>query len=173
MADIKKIATRDSYGNAQDGIDIDVLVQELSALCHAGSGGKALTQRAGGHIHTGDGVHVGVSLQIAVNVAQGGQVFHREKAPVCQRSIQSGGSVTLGENKTIPILPLGVCRVNPHFVEIQIGKHIGSRKASAGMTGFRAVGGSDDALTNLYSFQLKLLDIEMICHCHYAPLYQQ
>ena len=41
------------------------------------------------------------------------------------------------------------------------------------MTGFRAVGGSDDALTNLYSFQLKLLDIEMICHCHYAPLYQQ
>ncbi len=65
-----------------------------------------LAQTAGGHIHAGDGVHIGVALQVTVNMPQGGQVFHREEAPIRQRGVQARGRVALGKNKPVPVLVL-------------------------------------------------------------------
>ena len=49
------------------------------------SGGRhALTQTAGGHIHARSLIHVGVTLQVAADLAQGLEVFHREEPALGQ-----------------------------------------------------------------------------------------
>ena len=77
-----------------------------------------MPQAAGGHIHTGHRVHVGMALQIAVDVTQGGQVLHREEAAVSQGAVQARRSVALGEDEPVPIIPFGVGGVNPQFLII-------------------------------------------------------
>jgi len=140
---------------AQQGVYVRVFAQELGALGHAGGGGQTLAQGAGGHIHAGDGVHVGVALQGGVDVAQGGQRIHGEIAPVGQRGIQAGGGVALGENEAVPLLPAGVLRVDPHLFEIEVGEHVGGGQAAAGMAGLRAVGAGQDALPDADGGQLQ------------------
>ena len=61
----------------EDGVDIDGLAAVLCAQSHAAGGRHALTQTAGGHIHARGLVHVGVALQIAADLTQALQVFHR------------------------------------------------------------------------------------------------
>ena len=90
-------------------------------------------------------------------MAQGGQVFHREEAPVCQSAVQARAGVALGQDEPVPIRPLGALGVHAHFLEVQISIHIRGRQASAGMTGLGTVGSGDNALTHLHSHQLELL----------------
>ena len=78
------------------------------------------------------GVHIGVALQIAVNVAQGGQVLHREKSPVGQRAVQPRRGMSLGEHEPVPVLPFRVGWVDAHFLIIKVSKHIGGGQAAAG-----------------------------------------
>ena len=80
--------------------------QLLGTQGHAAGTGNALAQGAGGHIHAGNGGHVGMALQIAVNMPQGGQILHREEAPVGEGGIQAGGGVALAEHEPVPVLPL-------------------------------------------------------------------
>ena len=124
---------------AQKGKDVHAGFLHLGGQRHAAGGGNALAQAAGGHIHAGHRVHVGVTFQIAAVMAQGGQVTHREKSAFCQSGIQSGGAVALGQNKPIPQGVLRVFGVDVHNLDIQIGQHIGGRQTSAGMSAFCAV----------------------------------
>ena len=128
---------------AQQGVDVDVAAGLLGGQCHAAGGADALAQRAGAHVHTGDGVHVGVALQVAVGVAQRGQVGHREEAALRQRGIQAGGAVALAKYKTVAVGVLRLFGVNAHLAEIQIGQNVRRGQAAARMTAPGTVGGFD------------------------------
>ena len=129
----------------QQGVDPAGLAHPPGGKGHSGGAGDPLTQGAGGHVHSGHGVHVGVSLKVAVDVPQGGQVVHREEAPVCQGGVEPRGGVALGQDEPVPVLPLGIFRVHIQFLEIEVGKQVGGGQTSARVTGLGAVGALDDA----------------------------
>ena len=141
---------------SQQAVDVHVLAQVLGALGHAHGGGDALAQGAGGHVDAGDGVHVGVTLEVAVNVAQGGQVLYGEEATEGQRRVEAGGRVALGQDKPVPIRPAGVGGVDPQLFEVEIGEQVGRRETAAGMAGFGAVGGGQNGLAHVAGGQLQL-----------------
>ena len=152
-----------SLAVAQQSIDTVGLTLDLGSQCHAAGGGNTLTQRTGGHIHAGDRIHIGVALQVAANLTQLQQVLHGEETAVCQSGIQAGCAVTLGQNETIPVLPLGVCRIHIQFLIIQIGKQFRCGHAAAGMAALGGMGALDDAHANLAGSDLQLL---LFLGCH-------
>ena len=98
-----------------------------------------------------------MTLEIGVDVPQGGQILHREKAPQCQGGIQARGGMALAQHETIPTLPFGIFGIYVHFLEIQIGEHICRGQAAAGMAGFGVVNAFDDSKSDFGSRDLKLL----------------
>ena len=128
----------------------------LQAQCHTCGAGDTLTQAAGGHIHTGNGVHVGVALQIGVNAAQGLQIFHREETTMCQGGVQTGGGVALGQDETVPVFPLGVLGIYIQFLCVQISKQLSCRQAAAGVAALGAIGRFDDTHAHLAGKDLQL-----------------
>ena len=147
------------FSVTQQGVNANALALALGTHGHAHGGGNALTQRTGGHVHTGSQIHVGVALQVAADFTQSFQIFQREEAAVGQRGIQAGGAVALGENKTVAILPLGVGRIHIHFLEIQPSEYIGSRQAAAGMTGVGTVHSINDTQPHFACSDLKLFTL--------------
>ena len=110
-----------------------------------------------------------MALQIAVNVAQGGQVLHREKSPVGQRAVQPRRGMSLGEHEPVPVLPFRVGWVDAHFLIIKVSKHIGGGQAAAGVPGFGTVGGFNHAHTHLAGCDLQLQTF-FLCHItHQTP----
>ena len=141
----------------QQGVNTVGLAGVLGSQRHAAGGGNALAQGAGGHIHTGNGVHIGVALQIAVDMAQGLQILHGEETAMGQRGVQAGCGMALTQDKTVPVLPLGILGIDIHFLEVQIGEHFGSGQAAAGVAAFGTVSRFDDAHANLAGGELQLL----------------
>ena len=89
-------------------------------------------------------------------MAEGGQILHGEVAPEGQRAVQAGGGVALGEDEAIPVFPLGVLGVDAQLVEVQVGEQVGRGETAAGVAGFGAVGGSQDAFAHVAGGQLQL-----------------
>jgi len=98
-----------------------------------------------------------VALEIAVDLTQGLQILNREKAAVCQCSIQAGGGVALAENEAIPILPLGIFRINVHFLKIQVSKNLCCGQRTAGVACLGRMGGFNNTHTDLAGSDLQLL----------------
>ena len=130
---------------AHDGVDADGLLLELGTQCHAAGGGDALAQAAGGHIHARHRVHVGVALQVAADLTQGLQVFHRKIAALGQSGVQTGGRVALGEHQTVTVRCFRIFRVNVHVHEIEVRQHLCNVQAAARMAALGAVGPLDHA----------------------------
>lgn len=97
-----------------------------------------------------------MSLKVAVDMAQSGQIFHGEVAAERQGAVQAGGGVPLGEDEAIPIRPFGVLGVDAQLVEVQVGEQIGRGETAAGVAGFGAVGGSQDTFAYIAGGQLQL-----------------
>ena len=89
-------------------------------------------------------------------MAEGGQVLCGEVAPEGQRAVQAGGGVALGEDEAISLRPFGVLWVDAQLVEVQVGEQVGRGETAAGMAGFGAVGGSQDAFAHVAGGQLQL-----------------
>ena len=154
----------------QQGVDPVVPLLLTAGQRHAAGDGNALPQRTRGHIHAGDGVHIGVSLQIASHFAQRHQILHGEKAPQRQRRIQAGRGVTLAQDEPVPILPLGIFRIHAQFLEIQIGEHVRSGQTAAGMSAFGRVDALNYAHTHFAGHDLQLLFF-LGCHCILLEIY--
>ena len=56
---------------AHDGVGAVVLTVDLGSECHTYGGRNALTQRSGGHIHAGNVLHIGVSLEAGIRLTEG------------------------------------------------------------------------------------------------------
>ena len=139
----------------QQGVDPGGFALVLQSQRHTAGAGNALSQRAGGHIHPGNGIHIGMALKVGINMPQGGQILHREEAPIGQSRVQAGGRMTLAQHETVTILPLGILGIDVHFFKIQVGEHIRSGQAAAGMTRFRAVSTLDNPHAHLAGHFLK------------------
>ena len=147
----------------QQGVDVDVAALILGGQRHAAGGGNALTQAAGAHIDAGHGVHIGVALQIAVGVAQGGQVGNREEAALRKGGIQAGGAVALAQHKAVAVRILRLLGVNAHLTEIQVGKDVCRGQAAAWMAAPGTVGGFDHTHTHAGRSQFQLQRFQF-CH---------
>ena len=148
---------------AQQGVDIDVAAGLLGSQRHAAGGRNALTQTAGAHIDTGHGVHVGMPLQVAVGVAQGGQVSDREETALRQRGIQAGRAVALAQDKAVAVGVLRLLGINAHLAEIQVSKGIRCGQAAARMTAPGTVGGFDHTHAHAGRSQFQLQRFQF-CH---------
>ena len=148
----------------QQGVHTIRLVLGLAGQSHACGHADALTQAAGGHIHAGHQIHIGVALQIAVDTAQSLQILHGEEATLSQRCVQTGSGVTLGQHEAVTIALLGIGGVDVQFLKIQISKQIRSGQAAAGVTALGREGGLDNAHTHLAGGQLQLLFL-VESHC--------
>ena len=151
---------------AQNGVNVHGRAGVLCAQRHAAGGGDALTQTAGGHIHAGHTVHVGVTLQAAADLTQGLELFHREEAPLCQRCVQRRGGMTLGQHQTVAVGHPGLGRVDVQFLKVQIRQHVCDAQTAARMTTACTVGPFDHAHADVAGvlFQGKFFSI-----CHDGP----
>ncbi|CDC60952.1 unknown [Clostridium sp. CAG:448] len=124
---------------ADDGIGTVILPRHFCGNCHAAGGGNTLSERACGHIHAGDMLHIRVSLQDGVRLPQCFQHFYREIPAQCQRRIKPGCGVPFGQHQPVAIRILRFFRIDPHFLKIQKRQKLGNRKRPARMTGLCCV----------------------------------
>ena len=151
---------------AKDGVDIDRLFADLCAQSHAAGGGHTLTQTAGGHIHARRLIHVGVALQVAADLAQGLEVFHREEPALGQRSVERRGGVALGQHQTVAVRLFRSLGVNIHIHEIEVRQHLGDVQTAARMAALGAVSSLDHAHADVAGVLGKG---ELFCICHDGP----
>ncbi len=86
---------------------------------------------------------------MAADVAQGEQVALGEESPQRQGGVQAGGSVTLGQDKAVPVLPLRVLGIHVHLFKVQVGKQVSGGQAAAGMAGLGGVGSLNNTHAHL------------------------
>ena len=66
-----------------DGVNSEVVAKVLCGKCHTTSGRDTLTQRARGHIHTGDVLHIGMALKSGVGLTESVKLCYVEVAALC------------------------------------------------------------------------------------------
>ena len=77
------------------------------------------------------------------------KILNREEASVSEDRVKSGGSVTLGKNETVSVLPLGVFGVDVHFLEVEVSERLCDREGSAGVTRACIENGFNDAESDI------------------------
>lgn len=84
-------------------------------------------------------VHLGVTGEMAVYIAEGAQLLLREITPRGQRGIERRCAVTLAEDEPVSVGAVRLLRVYIHFIKIQSGQKLADRERTAEMAGCRAV----------------------------------
>jgi hypothetical protein len=128
---------------------------------HAHGGGDALAERTGGHVNARSVVHVGMTLQVAADVAQRLKILLGEEPTLGEHSVQTRCTVALGKHKAIAVGLAGMGRVDVHFLKVQIGHDVGSAERTARMAGLGSVHAGDDALPYLVGNLFELF----VAHC--------
>ena len=112
----------------EQGVDTEIPSRKLCPKSHSGCCGNPLSQRTRGHVNPRHMLQAGMSLQVGTQMAQRGKILHRKIAPVCQGGIKPRSRMPFGKHKTVPVLHLGILRVNIHFLKIEICKNIRRRQ---------------------------------------------
>ena len=150
----------------EDGVDIDGLAAVLCAQRHAAGGRHALTQTAGGHIHARSLIHVGVALQVAADLAQGLEVFHREEPALGQRGVKCRSRMALGQHEAVAVRFFRLLGVDIHIHEVEIRQHLGDVQTAARMAALGAVSSLDHAHADVTGVLGKG---KLFCICHDGP----
>ena len=124
------------FAIAQQGVDPIVFPVHLAGQSHAHGGGNSLAQRARAHVHSGGALHIGMALQMAVELAQRPEVLPREIPLVRQNGIQRGAGMALTEHEAVPFFPARVGGVHLHYIIIERHQHLHARQRAARMAGF-------------------------------------
>ena len=124
---------------AQQGVYTVILLISLARQSHAHSGGDALAQGAGGHIHALDVAHLGMAGHFTLNGAEQLQILHGEKALQSQVGIERGGTVPLGQHEAVPVGVPGIGGINPHHMTVQGGNDVHGGQGAADVAGGRVV----------------------------------
>ena len=131
---------------ADEGEDLRILAEMLGTERHTDSDGHALTERAGGSVHAGDLLRVGMTLQNGVQLAEVCVLVAGDEALGGEDCVVAGSGMTLGEHETITVGIMRVLRVNAHVVEENAGHQFHSGQRAAGVTA-AGVGGHRDDVT--------------------------
>lgn len=97
--------------------------------------GNALAQRAGVGVHTRGLAHIGMALQMAVELAQRPEVL-RGKYPLSARTAYSAGQAWPLLSTKRSVLPSPGWRVHLHYIIIERHQHLHARQRAARMAGF-------------------------------------
>ena len=122
---------------------------DLVAKSRAHSGGHALTQRAGGQIHAGGQLAVGVAGELGVGMVEGISLLHRIVAHDAEGGIGNGAGVTLGQDQPVAVFPAGVLGVKFHDLAIKDGHQVGQIHGAAHMAEPTGVDDLQGLQTNL------------------------
>ena len=134
---------------AQQGKHLGVLALHLGAQGHAYGDGAALTQRAGGGVHAGHLLAVGMTLQDAVQLAEILEFVAADEAQLRQNRVIAGGGMSLAEHEPVTIRPAGVFGVDAHVVVEYAGHQLHGGQRAAGMTAAGVGGHVDDVPAHL------------------------
>jgi len=134
---------------AQQRKHLGVLALHLGAQRHTHGNRAALTQGAGGGVHTGDLLAVRVALQDAVQLPEVLELIAADKAQLCQNRVVTGGSVALAEHKTVTVRPVRIFGVDTHMVIEYAGHQLHRGQGAAGMTAAGVGGHVDDVPAHL------------------------
>ena len=137
--------------------DTGVLAQELGAQRHAVGDGDALAQGAGGGVHPGELLGVGMALEPGVELAEGLELLPGEEALLRQHTVVAGGDMALGEDEAVPVLPVGVGGVHPHGVIESAHGELHRGEGAAGMPAGRGGGHLNDVPAHLAANGLEFL----------------
>ena len=143
--------------------DLRVLAEMLGAQRHTDRDGYALTERAGGSVHTGDLLRVRMTLQNAVKLAEVRILVTGEKALCRKHCIVAGCGVTLGEHKAVAILPLGIARIHTHMIKKHAGHQLHAGEGAAGVSAAGICRHIDDIAAHLQT------NLGKFCRSHTMP----
>ena len=146
---------------AQQGVRAVSIAPVLGGNRHTHGGRDTLAERAGGHVDARGVVHVGMTLQVAADMAQRLEVLLGEEPALGEHGVQARSAVALGEHKAIAVGLAGIGRVDVHFLKVQIGHDVGSAERTARMAGLGSVHAGDDALPYLVGNLFELF----VAHC--------
>jgi hypothetical protein len=60
-----------------------------------------------------------VTLQATIEFPKRRQLFHREVTTMGQAGVQHSAGMTLGEDQSVTIGPVGIGRIDPQVVEVE------------------------------------------------------
>ena len=150
---------------AEDGIDVDILLLHLRAERHAHRDGAALTERAGGRVHAGDLLAVGVALQDAVQLTEILELIAADEAALGQHRVVARGRVALAQHEAVALRHLGVLRINAHVVKKHAHHQLHRREGTTGMAAACIGGHVDDISADGFAYAGKF------CRIHGKPPY--
>ena len=110
-----------------------------------------MAERTGGGVNADDLVRIEVDAHLRVRVVEGLELLGIVPAEIDEHGSVSYTRVTLTEDKTVSVLPLGVLDVESHVLVIENGKHIHDAHAAADMTAARPVSGVEAKSAQLVS----------------------
>ncbi len=149
---------------AQDGVDTVVLILELGAESHADGGGDSLSEGTSAHVHAGCHTHARVTLQAGVRFAERRDFLQREEPLERQGAVERRSCMALGEDETVPILPVRILRIHMHFMGVEIGHDIGNGEGPARVAGLGVIGSLYDRHTDFERIFLQL-ELQFVVHC--------
>ena len=135
-------------GRGHRGLPYLALVALAIAEQHVGAGGpaiqargergadaerEALAQRAAGHLDAGR-LDVRVTLQAAVDLAEGHQLFGLEVARLGERRVEHWAGVGLAEHEAVAFLPRRIGGTVAHGVEVEGRQNLDGRERAARVT---------------------------------------
>ena len=151
-----------AFAVAHQHVDSAGIAVQLLSERHAGSGGKTLSERAGGKEHAGEMVcHSRMSLESCAETAESGEFADREVAGARENAVVDRGEMSCRDDEHILSLAF-TCpclRVVTHFTEIQRGHHVRDAERAARVPGFRRADHPDDVATYLRGGFLQCFDI--------------
>ena len=101
-------------------------------------------------------MYAGMTLKQSTDMSQALKLFLWEKSLLSQCRIQSGCSVTLGQNKSVSACLIGLIGINIHLCEVKISHHVSYRERTARMSRLGVEHAFDYAETYLGGSYLKL-----------------
>ena len=111
--------------------------------------GQALAQGAGGDLHARRAGGVGMALQDAAELAQGGELLPGEITQAGEHGIEGRGAVALGEDEAVPVGPAGIAGPDAHLGEEQGHQDVGGRQRPAQVPGAGAMKHLNDVQAHL------------------------
>ena len=96
-----------------------------------------------------------MDTHLGVGQVEGLELLFVIEAELAENACVSNARVTLTEDKTVSVLPVGVCNVDLHVLVVKNGEHIHNAHAAADVGASCPEGGVEAEVTKLIGLFLK------------------
>ena len=138
-----------AFAVADQAVNAVILAGKFIGDCHAVCRRKSLTEGACAHVDAGREVHIGMTLQAAVDLTEREQLLFRDDSFFRKRRVEQRGGMSLGENEPVAVrdfhgFPCRVFRGDIHDLKKQQCHDFRCAERAARMSAFRVGNLTDD-----------------------------